>query len=296
MILQTEMTPPPMFLRGVRAPVGQTVAYVPGDPADPADDATTFEEVGTIVVRSKVSFAGAVLTPGDVATEDVPLDGAPVSGPFLYESDIPIWKPAPDVVVIDQITAIDAVVNHPLVAPLPAPPYDDDLAARIATALTTAPFGSVEVDRGAGFGPAIALNFGWLTRTENPRKALAGFELPNDPWRLSKFKADQFKLPEGYDNAFLNGRALAGQAAFAPGDKLRFTDTTGAVNVVTTLTIPVAPTLTVTEDDAPLDPPLNLVPLVDTVVMDRGAGTFLILWRATFPWDARYETATLEVA
>ncbi|SNR51207.1 hypothetical protein EYF88_10860 [Paracoccus sediminis] len=64
---------------------------------------------------------------------------------------------------------------------------------------------------------------------------------------------------------------------------------------MTTVTIPAAPVLAVTQDGAPLDPPLTLTPLADTVVMDRGAREFLILWRATFPWDARFETATLEV-
>jgi hypothetical protein len=54
--------------------------------------------------------------------------------------------------------------------------------------------------------------------------------------------------------------------------------------------------LAVTRDGAPLDPPLTLSPLADTVVIDRGAQQVLILWRATFPWDARYETATLEVS
>lgn len=287
---------PHLFLRGFRAPVGQKAAHVQGDPANPADDTTTFEEVGTFVARSRLSFAGVAVDPGDVATEDKPYDGAPAAGPFRYESDIPVWKPAPDVVVVDAITAIDAVVNDPAIAPLPPPPYSDALAADIDTVLVAAPFGTVEIDRGAGFGPVLGLNFGWLSRGTAPRLALAGDAATNDPWQLNTFKADQFKLPAGYDNGFQNGRPLAGQQAFARGDRLRFTDTTPAgPDVVTTVTIPAAPVLAVTQDGAPLDPPLTLTPLADTVVMDRGAREFLILWRATFPWDARIETATLEV-
>ena len=55
-------------------------------------------------------------------------------------------------------------------------------------------------------------------------------------------------------------------------------------------------TLAVTLDGAPLDPPLALTPLVDTVVMDRAAQQFLFVWRVTFPWEARFEAATLEVS
>ena len=45
----------------------------------------------------------------------------------------------------------------------------------------------------------------------------------------------------------------------------------------------------------PLDPPLTLTPRVDTVVMDRRPATFTFIWRATFLWEPRFETATLEV-
>lgn len=300
MIIEASETAlPHLFLRGFRAPVGQAggVAHVPGDPADPADDTTTVEEVGTFIARSRLSFAGAVLVPGDVATEDMPHAGAPPSGPFRYESDIAVWKPAPDVVVVDAITAIASVVNHPAIAPLPPPPYTAQKAADIDAVLVAAPFGTVEIDRGAGYGPASALNFGWLSRGVPPRLALAGDAATNDPWQLKKFSADRFKLPSGYENRFLNGRPLVAEPGFAPGQRLRFTDTTPAgPDVVTVLTIPDAPVLAVTQGGAPLDPPLTLAPLADTVVMDRGARQFLILWRATFPWDARYETATLEVS
>lgn len=38
-----------------------------------------------------------------------------------------------------------------------------------------------------------------------------------------------------------------------------------------------------------------MVPRVDTVVMDRGAATFTLVWRAVLPWEDRYASATLRV-
>jgi hypothetical protein len=298
MIIQaSDSALPHMFLRGFRAPVGQTVSHVPGDPGTPDDDTTTFEEVGTFVARSKLSVAGATLPPGDVATEDKPYANAPASGPFRHESDISVWKPAPDVVVVDALASISLLATDPAIGPLLGAPFTTAQAEDIDAALVAAPFGSVAIDQGAGFGPTVPLNFGWLSRGVLPRLALAGQALTNDPWQLNKFKADQFKLPSGYDNLFLNGRPLAGQQPFATGDRLRFTDTTPVgPDVVTVVIIPAAPVLAVTEGGAPLDPPLTLSPLADTVVLDRGAQEVLILWRATFPWDPRFETATLEVS
>ena len=298
MIIQAPETAlPHMFLRGFRAPVGSPVQHLPGNPADPSDDNVTFEEVGTFVARTKLTTAGMVIDPGDIATADLAYDNMPASGPFRYESDIPVWKPAPDVIVVDAIGNIATVVNDPTIAPLPAPPYDLALAAAIDGVLIAKPFGNVAINRGTGFGIGLPLNFGWLPRGAGARLALAGDANTTDPWELKKFDGARFKLPSGYDNGFQNGRPLGGEAGFAPGQQLRFTDTTPAgPDVVTLLTIPTAPVLSVTQDGAPLTPPLNLTPLVDTVVLDRGASEFLLLWRATFPWDARYETATLEVA
>jgi hypothetical protein len=285
-----------LFLRGNRAPVGQLVAFDPGDPATPDDDTVTFEEVGVFVARSKVSFTGESLDAGEIETADVPYDTFPESGPFRYESDISTWKPQPDVVVVDDILSIAAVVGSPILAPFPAAPYDADQAAAIDAVLVVAPFGSVAVDRSAGFGPERPLGFGWLPRTAGPRLGLAGFAATNDPWQLKEFDAAKFALPEGYDNGFQNGRALAGEPGFSEGDILRFTDTTGGQPVITTLSVPAPPSLVANEEGAALDPPLDLTLRVDTVVMDRGAQEFLLLWRVTFPWEDRLKAATLEVS
>lgn len=291
-----DSAPPHLFLRVNRAPVGQLATYDPGDPATPEDDTVSFEEVGAFVARMKVSFAGELLDPGEVEPTDTVYDEFPESGPFRYEADIPAWKPLPDVVVVDDILSIAALVGSPVLAPFPAAPYDADEAAAIDGVLTITPFGSVAIDRGSGFGPEIPRDFGWLHRTSGPRLGQAGFAATNDPWQLNAFDAEAFALPEGYDNGFLNGRPLAGETPFSVGDTLRFTDTTGGGSVVTTLTIPAPPMLGVSADGAPLDPPLSLTPLVDTVVMDRGAQEFLLLWRVTFPWEDRLEAATLEVS
>jgi hypothetical protein len=295
----TDTALPHMFLRGFRAPVGQKVAHLQGDPLDPEDDAVTFQEVGTFVARAVVDFSGDIDTESEVATEDVVYDNMPAAGPFRYEADIPVWKPDLDVVIVDAIGNISAVVTDPTFPPPPAGEYSDAEAAVIDGLMVAASFGTVAIRRGTGpldpFDAAIARNFGWLPRGSGGRLALAGDAATNDPWQLNKFDAERFELPSGYDNAFQNGNPLPGEAGFSAGQALRFTDTT-PVGGVRTLTIPPGPVLTVTEDGAPLDPPLDLAPLVDTVVMDRGAQQFLLIWRATFPWEARFESATLEVS
>ncbi|MBK4216491.1 hypothetical protein JJJ17_11190 [Paracoccus caeni] len=287
----TDTALPHMFLRGFRAPVGQAATYQPGT------DIVSFQEVGSFIARARLGLDGAPRDPGEVATEDEAYDGMPESGPFRYEADISVWKAAPDVVVVDDILAIPAVVNDPSLTPLPPAPYDADLAADIDAVLTTASFGTVEIDRGAGFGPAQAVAFGWQSRGTGGRLALAGDATTNDPWRLNEFDGARYKLPDGYDNGFQNGRPLSGQTAFAPGNRLRLTDTTVPLpHPVTLLTIPTAPVLSVTKEGAPLDPPLSLTPLVDTVVMDRGRQEFTLIWRVTFAWEDRFEDATLEVS
>lgn len=266
MIVQPGLQAPPhFFLIGYRAP--------------PGGFGTDFEEVGTVVVRQAVDFAGAAADAGEVLKEDKAFEGQPPEGPFRYESEIAAWKPAPDVVVVDELASFLTPVQI----------ADPDLPQVLAAQ----PFGTLQVDRGTGFAPATARSYGWLPRNVNPRLAMAGRAGPaNDPSSLEGFDAHQFKLPDDFDNRFLNGRALAGPL-FKAGDRLRFTRTVG--NVVNNVTIPAAPALAVTRDGEPLDPPLTLTPLVDTVVLDRGVSTFTLVWRATFPWDPVLETATLEV-
>jgi hypothetical protein len=165
----------------------------------------------------------------------------------------------------------------------------------IAQALVPTAFGSVEVDRGTGYGVAHARNFGWLPRDSDPRLARAGRTgAAGDPASLAGFDPAQFDLPDQYEDAFNNGQPLAGEPPFSGGDRLRFIDSTGPA-VVTHLTIPAAPLLTVTRGGAPLDPPLDPVARVDTVVMDRAAAAFTLVWRAAFAWQASLETATLRI-
>jgi hypothetical protein len=256
--------PPNFFLVGYRAPPGQL--------------GTNAEQVGAVVLRQVIDFAGAPADGGEVLKEDKPFAGQPDAGPFRYEAEIAAWKPQPDVVVVDDLATF--LTPAQIAAP------------NLAATVEGAAFGTLAIDRGAGFGPAAPQNFGWLRRTEGPRVALAGrVGAPGDPSSLAGFKAEQFHLPDQYDNAFQNGRPVAG-ALFKAGDRLRFTDAAGPVN---TLEIPAAPPLKLTKGGQPLNPPATLAPQVDTVVMDRGATTFTVIWRATFPWAPALEDATLEV-
>lgn len=277
-IVASDTALPHFFLVAFRAPPGQVF------------DATApnAEEVGAIVLRARVGFDGAAAEPGDVLLEDEPYADLPEGGPFRMEAEIAAWKAEPDVVVVDRL---EDVLTPAQQADLGPPPDTEAIADHLAASS----FGSVAVDRGSGFGPAAPRPFGWLERGRAPRLGQAGRRGgAGDASSLEGFEAEEFDLPDEYDNAFQNGQPLAGQT-FGPGDKLRFTDTTGPVTD-TTLTIPAAPVLTVSQDGQPLDPPLALVPRVDTVVMDREHEIFTLVWRATFPWDPRLEAATLEIA
>jgi hypothetical protein len=247
---------PHMFLIGFRAPPGGMGI---GGQA---------QKVGVVVAHDAVRFDGARVPPGPVRTADEPFAGQPAEGPFRFESQIATAKPTPDVIVV----ATAALVN--------------------------APFGSVRIDRGAGFGFPTALNFGWRKRTENPRKGLAGREgAIGDPRSLKGFDPAVADLPDNFDNAFNNGHnspPVSPPLPFERDHELLFSDTTGPI-VLRTLLIPPPPTLTVTENGQPLTPPLTLQPRVDTVVMDRLAQVFTVVWRASFSWQSRYETATLAV-
>ena len=266
---------PRFFLLGFRAP--------PGGQGGPDAD-----QVGVGVVRSVLSLAGVPAADcGKVLTEDIAFDDVPEAGPFRFESEIAPVKPQPDVVVVDDLDHIFNPTDVDDPSELEDPDFPALLAGRVFGSIALRPSGGV-------FGPNMLLNFGWLPRALTPRVEKAGLEGPDtDPGSLLGFDPEQYDLPKQFDNAFYNGRPLAGPT-FGPGDQLRFTDNAGPT--VTLLTIPAAPLLTVTRDGEPLEPPLTLTPRVDTIVMDRGAGTFTLVWRATFPWNAAYEGAKLEVA
>lgn len=269
MIIQAGDTAlPHMFLRGFRAPSGGAVY-------DGVADIVSGEEVGTFVAKARMNAAGQPLDPGEVDPVDKPYAGADPSGPFAFEAEIALSKPRPDIVVVHSADAAGLVLDGQL-------------------------FGTVNIDRGAGFGVAEPRNFGWTPRDPRPgRGDDAGIEGVTGVERhLTSFNGERYTLPEGYRNSFWNGTpppvspTLSGPQ-LSPGHRVRFADTMGPV---TEIVIPPGPVLAVTQGGAPLDPPLALTPLVDTVVMVRSPLSFLLLWRASFPWDARYESATLEVS
>lgn len=253
--------PKHFYLLGTRAPLGG---------AGPQG-----ERVAVLVARQVLAFDGSARDGGEVLLEDQGFDPVWKSGPFRVEAEVAPYKPEPDVVVVDAVAAM--LPGGPF-----APPED------VAAALPAAVFGSVAIDRGAGFGAPVGLSFGWRPRSSGPRLAEAGNAAGFDP--------DAQALPAGFVNRFFNGQPLAGQALFEPGHHLHFIDTTGAVDVHTELLIPEPPlTLSVTQDGAALQPPALMVPRVDTVLMDRGAATFTLVWRAVLPWEDRYASATLQV-
>ena len=259
--------PPHFFLIGFRAPPGGV---------GPAA-----EKRGVVITRSLLSFAGIALPAGAVKETDEAFAGQSASGPFRTEADIPVWKPVPDVAVVADL------------ASFLTPAQIGNTNALPATIAATA-FGSLAVDRGSGFGAAVNRSYGHRPRGSGVRLGLAGDPgAAGDPASLLGFDPSLFDLPRGFDNAFANSAPLPLEAPFAPGDRLRFTPAAGAM--VPDLTIPAAPVLNVTENGAPLSPPLDLLAMVDTVVVDRTAGQFALVWRATFAWQARYETATLTV-
>lgn len=274
MILQpTPDALPHMFLRGFRAPPGGT-----GDIPDPVA-----EEVGVFIARQVIGTDGLPRDPGEVLSEDQafapPPPNAPVPPPRV-EAELATMKPEIDVVIVDDLA------NFML-----QPDIDDPDVAELIVAQ---PFGQVRINTGAGFGPAIPRHFGWWPRAITPRKELAGRDGPaSDLSALAAFDASLFKLPRNYRNRFNNGNPVAGVTSLAAGNAVRFEP--GGPGQFTA-TIPPGPVLKVSEKAAPLNPPLNLVPRVDTVVFDRAAATITFVWRAVFPWEARYETATLEIA
>ncbi|ATY30913.1 hypothetical protein [Sphingomonas psychrotolerans] len=131
--------PPHFFLLGFRAPPGQV---------GPAA-----EQRGVIVTRTVLSFAGASLPAGEVKTEDEPFAGQTESGPFRYEAEIAVWKPVPDVAIVADLTTF-----------LSAAQIADTDALPATIAATN--FGSVAIDRGAGFGASLPRTYGHRPRGE----------------------------------------------------------------------------------------------------------------------------------
>lgn len=250
------------FLVGPRAPLGGV--------------GPDSERVGTLVQRSRIDTAGALLDPGEVIVTDVVFDEAVADSPVRYEAEIALFKPEPDVAIVSNNPA-------PPPPPLPAPQNA---------------FGSIEIRRAgqAGPWPNIDRNFDWLPRSEGPRLALAGQAdpPPSDGSTLSEFDAVAFDLPRNYSDGFQNGQPVAGEDPFRTGDVIVFDQAAGPLRSVT---IPQAPALAALDADGkPLTDPPSLDPVVDTVVLDIAENVFTLTWRTTFSWEDRFETATLEIA
>lgn len=243
-------------------------------PGSVQSDDGSGQRVAVVVKRDVLGYDGTVQPLTDVLLEDQPLKAVWKAGPFLYESEMAPYKPVPDVVVLDTL-------EH-MVGGTPGTVEDAE------TGIAASNFGSVAVARGTGsFGQELLpLRFGWLSRLAAPRLGMAGDAL--------NFRASETQvLPVGFRNSFFNGRPLGTEALFSAGDRLRFTDT---ANLQRTVRITLAPVLRIEDGNgAPLQPPVQLLPQADTVILDRVAETFTIVWRAVLPWQERFAAATLVV-
>ena len=278
-IVAADTAPPHFFLIGFRTPPGALFDK----------DNPNAQHLGAVVLRTKMQVGGAALAGGDVMTADEPYPTFKPEGPFRLEAEIAPWKPALDVVVIDRLESFLTAAQQLDLGPPPN-------AAAVALHIAASHFGTVAIDRGAGFGVAVARPFGWLDRGAAPRLNQAGrsgtVDTPADPSSLANFDASLFDLPDDYDNAFQSGQPLPGEAPLGAGDRLQFVDALGPVIVVA---VPPAPVLALSLNGAPLNPAVTLQPLVDTVVLDRAAGDVTLTWRATFLWEDRLEAADLEI-
>ena len=232
------------------------------------------EKVGVFITKQTVLTDGTVTADQDILMADElfapppPADGEPGFDSndltVRVESDIVATKPN-----LDIAAARDSFQEGPF------------------------PFGLVRINRGSGFlpNPGMSLNWGWRSRLTGPRDALAG-----DAANFTPDVNDPLKMPDGFTNGYFNGGHLTGNANVAnhlqTTDQVEFDDGTTARQV----TIPQGPSLTITENEAPVAPAVSIDLGMDTVVYDSSAGHFLITWRAVFPWEDRLETAILEVA
>ena len=231
------------------------------------------ERVGVFIVKQTVLTDGTVTADQEILMADEPyVPPAPENGEPNFDED-------------DLTIRLESDIA-------PTKPELDIAAVR--NSFQEGSFGSVRINRGGGFlpVPALNLNWGWRSRLTGPRDALAG-----DAENFVPDVADPLKLPDGFFNGFFNGGHLTGTGDTNVADHLQANDMVEFHDGTTArqVTIPPGPSLTVTEDGSPIDPPVDITLGVDTVVYDSPAGHFLITWRAVFPWEDRLETATLEV-
>ena len=243
----------------IDAPENSPHFFLIGPRAPLGGKGPAFEEVGTLVYKAKRSTTGDRLEPDKILVTDEPFLEPQTTGPFRFEADIAVYKPEPDVVIVGGFPQ------------------------------TGNNFGKVEILRGGGSGTSVveAHPYDWIGKDDAARMALAG--------DLGAFAASETnRLPDGFQNGFHNGRPINEQDVFEEGDVLIF-DPDQAGDPKVTLTIPAPPGLVVTIDDQPPEPPLTVNPRVDTVVYVENEAVFTFVWRWTFPWEARFETAKLEI-
>jgi hypothetical protein len=227
------------------------------------------EPVGVLIVKQTIPVSGPTGAQEPVLLSDVkyppPMD---LSDPHLeleLEADLVPFKPSLDLIAIRNSNLPGA-------------------------------FGTVRIDRGSGFEPALLLPFGWRDRRQGPRLAQAGaaaaFVPPQvaDPANPPSL-VERLNLPVGFRNAFFNGGHFPGLQHLAEDNVVEFHDGSVARQVE----IPRGPEVTVTSGGAPISPAVSVATTADTVVYDMAGGRFLVTWRSVFPWAAHLEAATLEV-
>jgi|GEM_PF-5359868 len=242
--------------------------------------AAPVEALGVLIMKQTIQMDGTVSGQEEILLkDDTEFDPLPPMDPPLdeekqlkirLESDLVAYKPDLDI----------AVVRNSLVLE---------------------PFGTISVDRGMGFGPSMALSYGWRDRTTNSRKDEAGDVANFQPVAVDPANPppllEKLKLPDNFQNRFWNGGRLSSLAHLQAGDRVEFAEYDEETETFTEhpVTILSGPSLTIKANGRPISPPVSIDLGVDTVVYNVSASHFLVTWRAVFPWEDRLDNATLEV-
>lgn len=218
-----------------------------------------------------------------IARRTVALDGTlPASQQPVLQKD-ELYRATPPLTETEHNTLLDIHFESDLVA---FKPMLDVVVVRNAS--TRAAFGSLRIDRGSGFQPDLALDYGWLHRalsqdppgTANPRKGLEG-----NASGFTPDTANKYKLPTGFSNSYFNGGRIRTLAHLQPGNRAEFDS--NVVNVATrTVTIPARPNITMQKNGTAVSVSIDVN--LDTVVYDESAAHFILVWRAVFTWTDDY--------
>ena len=250
----------------------------------PLTDQSQAETVLVAVVKATIAADDPTATPlpagqqQPVRQTDVLFDdGAPqdAANPMRFENDLAAFKPRADVVVLGS----------------PAPPQPGPIGGFWVERVSIGTDTMV-----AQFSAAGLVTFGWQDRREGARFGYAGDALHFDPAAM--------RLPVGFRNLFFNGgsyRPVNGlqQPAFAhpaPGARVDvetrgiYPDGSGTTtrSVVRRLHLPSAtPRAALTYRTGPTrDAPITVRDLpmaTDTIVFDKAAGHFSVVWRSVWP-------------